>query len=41
MTCFGYNPKYLRLIQSNDAARLIDLQTDYDPEPKGPTYRRN
>ncbi|MEP2944663.1 MAG: hypothetical protein ABJN11_10320 [Lentilitoribacter sp.] len=36
---FGIDPKYLSLIQSNDAARLADLQTDYDPEPKGPTYR--
>lgn len=36
---FAIDPKYLSLIQSNDAARLADLQTDYDPEPKGPTYR--
>ncbi|MFK7844604.1 MAG: hypothetical protein AB8G77_04825 [Rhodothermales bacterium] len=36
---FGIDPKYLSLIQSNDAARLAELQTDYDPEPKGPTYR--
>lgn len=36
---FGIDPKYLSLIQSNDAARLAELQTDYDPEPKGTTYR--
>ncbi len=36
---FGIDPKYLSLLQSNNAARLADLQTDYDPEPKGPTYR--
>ncbi|MEP2978572.1 MAG: hypothetical protein ABJO86_03740 [Lentilitoribacter sp.] len=36
---FAIDPKYLSLLQSNDAARLADLQTDYDPEPKGPTYR--
>lgn len=36
---FAIDPMYLSLIQSNDAARLADLQTDYDPEPKGPTYR--
>ncbi|MFK7847601.1 MAG: hypothetical protein AB8G77_20080, partial [Rhodothermales bacterium] len=36
---FAIDPKYLSLIQSNDAARLADLQTDYDPEPKGSTYR--
>lgn len=36
---FGIDPKYLSLLQSNDMARLADLQTDYDPEPKGPTYR--
>ena len=35
---FGIDPKYLSLIQSNDAARLADLQTDYDAEPRGPTY---
>jgi hypothetical protein len=26
---FAIDPKYLSLIQSNDAARLADLQTDY------------
>lgn len=36
---FAIDPKYLSLIQSNDAARLADLQTDYDPEPRGSTYR--
>ncbi|MBO6919357.1 MAG: hypothetical protein JJ858_13065 [Rhizobiaceae bacterium] len=36
---FGIDPKYLSLIQSNDTTRLAGLQTDYDPEPKGPTYR--
>ena len=36
---YAIDPKYLSLIQSNDAARLAELQTDYDPEPKGPTYR--
>ena len=36
---FGIDPKYLSLIQSNDAARLANLQTDYDPEPRGSTYR--
>lgn len=36
---FGIDPKYLSLIQSNDAARLAELQTDFDPEPWGPTYR--
>lgn len=35
---FAIDPKYLSLIQSNDAARLADLQTDYDPEPRGSTY---
>lgn len=36
---FAIDPMYLSLIQSNDAARLADLKTDYDPVPKGPTYR--
>ncbi|MBO6920479.1 MAG: hypothetical protein JJ858_18790, partial [Rhizobiaceae bacterium] len=36
---FAIDPMYLNLIQSNDAARLADLQTDYDPDPKGTTYR--
>jgi hypothetical protein len=36
---FGIDPKYLKLIQSNDPQRLAELQTDYDPEPRGPTYR--
>lgn len=36
---FAIDPKYLCLIQSNDPTRLADLQTDYDAEPRGPTYR--
>lgn len=36
---FGIDPKYINLIQSNDTASVASLQTDYDPEPRGPTYR--
>jgi hypothetical protein len=36
---FGIDPKYIDLIQSNDPANIASLLTDYDPEPRGPTYR--
>ena len=36
---FGINPKYIDLIRSNDAASIASLQTDYDAEPRGATYR--
>lgn len=36
---FGINPKYVDLIKSNDAASIASLQTDYEAEPRGVTYR--
>lgn len=36
---FGIDPRYINLIQSNDPASVAALQTDYDPEPRGSTYR--
>lgn len=36
---FGINPKYVDLIKSNDAASIASLQTDYETEPRGTTYR--
>lgn len=36
---FSIDPKYTDLIQSNDPANIASLQTDYDPELRGPTYR--
>ena len=32
---FAIDPMYLSLIQSNNPTRLAELQTDYDPGPKG------
>lgn len=36
---FGINPKYIDLIKSNDVASIASLQTDYEAEPRGVTYR--
>jgi hypothetical protein len=36
---FGIDPKHLGLVQSNSSAVLAQLQSDHDPEPRGPTYR--
>ena len=36
---FGINPSHLGLVQSNSSAVLAQLQSDYDPEPRGSTYR--
>lgn len=36
---FGIDPKYINLIQSNSGKSVANLLTDYDPEPRGPTYR--
>lgn len=36
---FGIDPKYINLIQSNNVASVASIQTDFDPEPRGPTYR--
>jgi hypothetical protein len=36
---FGINPSHLGLVQSNSSAVLAQLQSDHDPEPRGPTYR--
>lgn len=36
---FGINPKYVDLIKSNDAASIAALQSDYEAEPRGVTYR--
>lgn len=36
---FGIDPNHLGLVQSNSSAVLAQLQSDHDPEPRGPTYR--
>jgi hypothetical protein len=36
---FGIDPTHLGLVQSNPSAVLAQLQSDHDPEPRGPTYR--
>lgn len=36
---FGIDPNQLGLVHSNPAAVLAQLQSDHDPEPRGPTYR--
>lgn len=36
---FGIDPNQLGLVHSNSAAVLAQLQSDHDPEPRGPTYR--
>lgn len=36
---FGIDPTHLGLVQSNSSAVLAQLQSDHDPEPRGPTYR--
>lgn len=36
---FGIDPRHLDLVQSNQSAVLAQLQTDHDPDPRGPTYR--
>ena len=36
---FGIDQKHLDLIPANDPAMLASLQTNYDPEPRGSTYR--
>lgn len=36
---FGIDPTHLGLVQSNSLAVLAQLQSDHDPEPRGPTYR--
>jgi len=36
---FGIDPNHLGLVQSNSCAVLAQLQSDHDPEPRGPTYR--
>jgi hypothetical protein len=35
---FGINTSHLGLVQSNSSAVLAQLQSDHDPEPRGPTY---
>tara|TARA_R110002020_G_scaffold116694_1_gene267310 strand:+ start:7724 stop:8725 length:1002 start_codon:yes stop_codon:yes gene_type:complete len=36
---FGIDQKHLDLIPANDPVTLAGLQTNYDPDPRGPTYR--
>ena len=36
---FGIDPNQLGLVHSNSAAVLAQLQSDHDPEPRGPSYR--
>ena len=36
---FGIDPNHLGLVQSNSSAVLAQLQSDHDPDPRGPTYR--
>lgn len=36
---FGIDPNQLGLVHSNSSAVLAQLQSDHDPEPRGPTYR--
>jgi hypothetical protein len=36
---FGIDQTHLGLVQSNSSAVLAQLQSDHDPEPRGPTYR--
>jgi len=36
---FAIDPSQLGLVHSNSAAVLAQLQSDHDPEPRGPTYR--
>lgn len=36
---FGINPEYIELIKSNDAASIAALQSDYEAESRGATYR--
>lgn len=36
---FGIDPNHLGLVRSNPSAVLAQLQSDHDPEPRGPTYR--
>lgn len=36
---FGIDQKHLGLVQSNSSAVLAQLQSDHDPDPRGPSYR--
>ncbi|WP_417419145.1 hypothetical protein [Hoeflea sp.] len=36
---FGIDPNHLGLVRSNPSAVLAQLQSDHDPDPRGPTYR--
>ena len=36
---FGINPTHIDLVRSNHPTILAGLQTDYDPKPRGPSYR--
>ena len=36
---FGIDPKYLKLIESNDPLNMDGIMIDYDPQPQGSTYR--
>lgn len=36
---FGIDPTHLDLVRSNHPTVLAQLQTDHDPDPRGPSYR--